>query len=434
MYLDRLRLEGIRGFHGPRSVDLRFGDQSESSPNRRFPGMVVIAGRNSSGKTTLLRAIAAGLAGPDVTYLLTEADRAWVSKGSRNAWVEIDVIEPMMPTQISCRLDWTEQFGRRGRPSSGTPSSRPRQPPDPPFWMPDTPGWFCAGYGPFRRLTGTAGEVVRLSSADHTVTRFLTLFREEASLAETVQWLQQVNYRATSGQSGYADLEARVIELLNDGLLPDGHRIDRVDPDGLWITDPAGTTLPVEELSDGYRSVTALVADLVRHIHLGLNGEVPWRDEPHPAVEVPGIVLIDEIDAHLHVSWQRQIGPWLGQHFPLIQFIVTTHSPYVCQSASPGGLIRLSGPAEGRPPVVVNDDLYRRVVHGTGDDGALSEVFGLESPYSDRSEDERHRLTALETAALRGEATDTELQELTRLVDLIIPSPASRARDALDEL
>ena len=46
-----------------------------------------------------------------------------------------------------------------------------------------------------------------------------------------------------------------------------------------------------------------------------------------------GVVLIDEIDAHLHPEWQREIGFWLKRHFPNIQFIVTTHSPIICQAA-----------------------------------------------------------------------------------------------------
>ncbi|NEL99720.1 AAA family ATPase, partial [Escherichia coli] len=132
-----------------------------------------------------------------------------------------------------------------------------------------------------------------------------------------------------------------------------------------------------------------------------------------------GIVLIDEIDAHLHVSWQKEIGPWLRDHFPAIQFIVSTHSPYVCQSASPAGLIRLAGPMQPQGPQVVDDELYRRVVYGTGDDGVLTELFGLDSPYSSRADSLRRRLTELEAAALRGLADQSQLLELESLVDRI---------------
>ena len=48
-------------------------------------------------------------------------------------------------------------------------------------------------------------------------------------------------------------------------------------------------------------------------------------------------MLIDEIDAHLHIAWQKRIGFWLKEHFPNIQFIVMTHSPFVCQAANREG-------------------------------------------------------------------------------------------------
>jgi hypothetical protein len=245
--------------------------------------------------------------------------------------------------------------------------------------------------------------------------------------------LQQVNYRARSHQAGYADLDAKVLALLNDGLLPDGYRADRVDPDGLWLSDGHDASLRVDEMSDGYRSVTALVTDIVRQIHDCFGGAVAWHPDPEPRITAVGIVLIDEIDAHLHVTWQKAIGPWLREHFPRIQFIVTTHSPYVCQSASPGGLIKLPGPTQDYGPHVVDDELYRRVVYGTGDDGVLTDLFGLDSPYSTHADSLRHRLTALETLALRGRADDRQMAELTSLAERITPSPSSRIHDTFDD-
>lgn len=138
------------------------------------------------------------------------------------------------------------------------------------------------------------------------------------------------------------------------------------------------------------------------------------------------MVLIDEVDAHLHVSWQQRIGPWLKAHFPLVQFIVSTHSPYICQAADPGGLIRIPGPDETAGPEPVSQDLYHRVVYGSGDDAVLSALFGLESPYSERAESARRRIGDLEGRVLSGAADDAELAEYQELTERLMSSLSAR--------
>ncbi|WP_239135510.1 AAA family ATPase [Actinoplanes derwentensis] len=248
-----------------------------------------------------------------------------------------------------------------------------------------------------------------------------------------MQWLQQVNYRARSGFSSYAELEERVIALLNDGLFPDGYIVDRVDPDGLWITRSSGSPIRIDEMSDGYRTVTALITDIVRQINDCFDTRIEWTGDRQPVISTSGVVLIDEIDVHLHVSWQKRIAPWLLKHFPYIQFIVTSHSPYICQSASPGGLIQLPGPEDDFPPRVASDALFRRVVNGSGDDAVLTDLFGLDSPYSERVDDLRAVLTELERLAIRGQAGTEDLARLAALSEALSPSPGSRVRDVLGD-
>jgi hypothetical protein len=300
------------------------------------------------------------------------------------------------------------------------------------IWSPKPTGWFSAAYGPFRRLAGSSAEVARLMAGDYTTSRFVTLFREEASLAETVQWLQQVNYRAKSGRSGYVDLEAKVLQVLNDGLFPDGHRVERVDPDGIWISREAQSPLRVEEMSDGYRTVSSLVVDIIRQIYQCFDDKIEWDDDSHyPRILTSGVVLIDEVDVHLHVSWQKKIGPWLVKHFPFIQFIVTTHSPYVCQTASENGLIRLAGPGEEFAPHVIDQELFRRVTMGSGDDAVMTELFGLDSPYSIEAEELREELSRLEAKVISGGASAADRSRLAELVETVEPSPLSRVNDAI---
>jgi predicted ATP-binding protein involved in virulence len=259
------------------------------------------------------------------------------------------------------------------------------------------------------------------------VARLASLFHEDASLAESVSWLIDLHLRRLEGRPGAERMLSFVTDLLNDGLLPDSFRVVRVDSEGLWA-ERDGRLIALREMSDGYRTVTALVLDLVRQMgqvySAELAGSLAGREafvpglleeKGSPTIHVPGVVLIDEIDVHLHVSWQKRIGEWLKAHFPAIQFIVTSHSPYICQSADPGGLIRLPGVDEDLPPRVVEEDLYERIVYGSGDDALLTDLFGIDSPYSERAEELRRRLTVLERAVLRGRATPEELKEYDRL-------------------
>ena len=87
-------------------------------------------------------------------------------------------------------------------------------------------------------------------------------------------------------------------------------------------------------LSDGYKATIAWIADLLGHAFLDKQGDVD------PA-ELQGIVLLDEIDLHLHPTWQRKIVPALKRAFPKLQFIVTTHSPLVLAGFEKEEIIRL---------------------------------------------------------------------------------------------
>jgi predicted ATP-binding protein involved in virulence len=96
--------------------------------------------------------------------------------------------------------------------------------------------------------------------------------------------------------------------------------------------------LPFSYLSDGQRNIIGMVADIAYRCIL-LN---PYL-EMNAAKESPGIVLIDELDLHLHPKWQRTIVQKLKDTFPKIQFITTTHSPFIVQSLKNDELIDLQG-------------------------------------------------------------------------------------------
>ncbi len=336
MFVSKLKIDGIRGFEGRRSVNLDF-----ARPDGSYAGWTVLAGRNGSGKTTLLQAIALALAGEN---FIRDPDM-WPGLRKKHAFISVTVVQDSEfdggfdfgPWEL--KVEWDASKSRNQPTWSGSPSRRksPRQ--ISPY---EGDGWFYAGYGPFRRLSSTSlgrGE----SRPGLRYAGLRTLFDEDVSLVEGVGWLIEQHLFRLEAKPGAQQTLDTALEIIGDGMLPDGYQVTKVDSEGLWVRRN-NEELPLRQMSDGYRTVTALVVDIIRQMSSAFKTLRISNRDGRPTLAYPGIVLIDEVDAHLHVSWQKHIGDWMKIHFPLMQFVVTSHSPYVCQSADPGGLIRLAGP------------------------------------------------------------------------------------------
>jgi predicted ATP-binding protein involved in virulence len=112
------------------------------------------------------------------------------------------------------------------------------------------------------------------------------------------------------------------------------------DPQTTLLLEKEGVTLDVRQLSDGERSVLALVLDLARR----LSQSNPTSED---SLQGKAVVLIDELDLHLHPRWQRTIIDKLTQTFPNCQFIATTHSPQIIGEVSAESIIMIES---GQPP------------------------------------------------------------------------------------
>lgn len=116
--------------------------------------------------------------------------------------------------------------------------------------------------------------------------------------------------------SALADAAGGFVEGLSNFRL-------ETEPTIRFLADKGGVTLSLNQLSDGERGVLAMVFDIARRL------AIANPDSADPIREGKGIVLIDEIELHLHPVWQRTILRKLGKTFPKCQFIVTSHSPQV---------------------------------------------------------------------------------------------------------
>lgn len=406
MYISKVILKNVRGF-----ADLQFDLKRDDNS---YAGWTVFTGDNGSGKSTLLKAIVLGLTGKDTSRILQSSFYRWIRDGADEASIQLEVIrspEDDAVTEGGRRPP--DQFPAKLVLKNGTrepilhamiPSGKPNNyaTPERTIWSPEARGWFSCGYGPFRRVSGESQEAIRSMSAP-TTERYVTLFQETASLAEVDRWLRNLKYKELEGKAVESSHLTLLLDLLGQDLLPNQITIDRVDSDGLWLRDRNGVQLAWSEMSDGYRIALALLADVVRHLisTYGVDGLLQQDADGRIQIKRSGVVLIDEVDAHLHPEWQREIGFWLKQHLPNIQFLVTTHSPIICQAADTNGLFVLPEPGSEVQPRPLTKEEYEKVITSRPDTILLTPAFGLQNTRSPRAVDSRAeyaRLTAKKRA------------------------------------
>jgi predicted ATP-binding protein involved in virulence len=176
--------------------------------------------------------------------------------------------------------------------------------------------------------------------------------------------------------------------------------------DGMW--------LPLSDLSDGYRTIIGLVADLAYRAiklnpHLGADA----------VKQTKGIVLIDEIDMHLHPNWQKRIIGDLRQAFPNVQFIATTHSPFIVQSLKSNEVINLDSKLINENPdtlSIADNALLMGVKSEMSEDFSIKEEIALSY------------LTLLDS-----EPTDAVLTKLNELI-ASTTDPAFKAKLIIERL
>ncbi|MBN2824677.1 MAG: AAA family ATPase, partial [Campylobacterales bacterium] len=151
---------------------------------------------------------------------------------------------------------------------------------------------------------------------------YLTLFQSHFDLYNPIKWLQYLDYSQKADKSTVISLEdakALIAHLLNReieiNIVP-----SMVADDGVEFREK-GVAVTFNQLSAGYRSVIILICDLITRLS--------EKQQVDDIAQFQGIVLIDEIELHLHPKWQYGFMRKLRETFPLIQFIVTTHSPTI---------------------------------------------------------------------------------------------------------
>jgi hypothetical protein len=381
-------------------------------PDEELAGWHVLIGDNGSGKSTVLKSLALGLVGEAQAQALSQYWLEWQPSDEVTGTIYIDIYmdkqfaEPIQkplspelspPSDIMVTLE-------RDTLVMYTPF---------PFLKSLRHGFFSAAYGPFRRFSGGTPANKRASSRR---LAHLSIFGEEIALSDALDWLKELRFKELE-EDPESGILAKIRRFINQkGFLPHNVRLQEVTSNGVFFTDAKGTTILVEQLGDGYRSILSMVFDIIRHMELAYDKYDLFSDDGTKII-MPGVVLIDEVDAHLHPEWQRTIGYWLTDHFPKIQFIVTTHSPLVCQAAVRGSIWRLPAPGsdEQAHQIAPDSEAWKRLVYGDILEAYSTALFGENinrSPDAQKLFDELGELSLKEIQASLTPKQEKRLDEL----------------------
>ncbi len=422
MYLSEITVRNIKCF---RDLKLEF---TEGDGEIRH--WTTILGENGLGKSTLLQAMAVPLAGPGAMRELLPIAERWVRQEEPFGNIEAELLwhpgDAQLP-KFPKKSPYKTHFLITGADPERLPKNLPEQPTVPSIvaapaggnprereaitkaanrlnktaYAENKQGWLACGYGPFRRLSGGSQGADKILYSGRKSARFLTLFREDAALTNAAEWLISLHNTARDGdESSRHTLDIVKQAFASDFLLEKATLL--VDARTARLQLATKEPVPFESLSDGYRAMLALGIDLVRW----LAGAFPDASDP---LESHGVVLIDELDAHLHPRWQQRIGEWLLTKFPRIQFIIATHSPFLAQVSRPGGNIVLH---EKNGEVLA--EASQVSIASWRADQILTEIFGLESTRPPSIERDLRRMIALGDAKRSRALSSVEAKELTQ--------------------
>lgn len=372
----------------------------------RAAGWHVVLGDNGSGKSSVLRAIALALIGRENALALRQPWNHWVRNNASKATVqlsllrqgEFDGVELGPPYGVDLSLETTAEEDPGTLIYTSAFGPRPS-------------GWFSAAYGPFRRFSGGDQDYDELISSYPRLSRHLSIFDERVALTECLEWLRNLRFQQLEHPEEGVLLD-RIRKFINqEGFLPFGARLYEISSKEITFVDGNGCRVRVEDLSDGYRSILSMTFELIRQLAREYGPERVFSPDHSPRVLVPGVVLVDEIDAHLHPTWQRRVGLWFRKYFPNMQFIVTTHSPLVCQAAEVGTVFRLPQPGSSEEAAMVTGHDLDRLLYGDILDAYGTGLFGQGITRSQSSRQRLERLAELNLKEINEGLSDHEIHE-----------------------
>ena len=430
MYISSVVVKNFRCFRQAEASFVHRGGKL-AVPAGALDNVTFLVGINGSGKTSILRAVALGVLMPILSesgyrpYYLVRAPGVG-ARQSRAASVRVDIAlgaderhlltaasrAGEKPDHLEASLEFTRRsdydvFAGRSlvamagtvvlsavesvqKGSAAISLKAITDAAVDEYYKDFSPSFFLLGYAASRWVeepTRAASKAVE-KSRGRRYRRVAGLFEDGVTLSPLSAWLPQIRRSARHGE---------VVRLLNR-TLPAGTRFTgRFNREGEPVFVHEGVELPFPALSDGYRAYIGLIGDILCHVH-------DCCPKARALTGLGGVVMVDDIDLHLHPQWQRMVVPRLARAFPRLQFILTTHSPLVLGTVHAEN-VRVIGKHRVHQ--------FSEKLNGLSVDQILSSpYFDYTKPRTDESE--RRLQALLEGPVLEGDA-EPALQFLKEL-------------------
>ncbi len=413
MYIQKVNIENIKSI---KNFEMEFENPA---------GWHVLIGDNGSGKSSIIQAIALALIGSDEIAGIQPNWNDYLKWGENKGTIQLAInttdADQRLSSGKTSRLNYKSVI-RLKREDSQIISLDSQSPFKSIFrnnYIEEEIGWFSAGYGPFRRFTGGSEEIGKIfnNPSYSRLASHLSLFREDVALTEISKWLMKIKFQTLEKKVKKSHLEQIKKFINSSGFLPHGTELKDVSSSGVSFIDGNGADVLITQMSDGYRSILSLTFELIRQLSKVYGDERIFKNvgKGEIVIDLPGVVLIDEVDAHLHPTWQTRIGQWFTKYFPNIQFIVTTHSPLVCRACDKGSIWRLAAPGSDYKSGEVTGTDKNRLIYGNILDAYGTEVFGSEVTINKDSAEKMEELVRLSKKKITSQMSgkeDAKLQEL----------------------
>jgi predicted ATPase len=384
-------------------------------------GWHVLIGDNGAGKSTIIRSMALVLVGHEQSQGLLTNWQEWLKQNEKFGLIRLEGQPPKSRSHLPFPV--SEQFVKEGhitKYDNGIMIFSVNDPQSPQTYE----NWFSAAFGPYRRFEGgdSKWQKVFENPSYNKLASHLSVFDESVALTEPITWLRNLNYESLENNFDSKNILNNLKKLINsedkDGsFLQHNAKLESISSDGVFFKDGNGVIISVNQMSDGYRSILSMTFELIRQLVRAYGSESVFKniEQGEMFIDLPGVVLVDEIDAHLHPTWQTRIGQWFLKYFPKLQFIVTTHSPLVCRAAEHGSIWRLAAPGSDEKSGEITGVDRDRLIYGNILDAYGTGVFGENTSISEDSNEMLNRLSELNVKSMMGLISDKENNELQKL-------------------